>query len=113
MIRPLVACALAAPLIAPAPAPARPDYPHRTYATCYALSGRMADGTRVRSGSAASNVLRLGTRIRLDRTFYGLRTFVIRDTGGALGDGHLDLWHPSRSACLRWGHRAVRYRVVR
>lgn len=83
-----------------------------TYATSYCLQGRMADGTFVRPGSAASNVLRLGTRIRLvGRSFFGRRRFTIRDTGGALGDGHLDLWHSSCSTSMAWGARRVRYRL--
>lgn len=85
-----------------------------TYATAYCLSGRMADGSYVRPGSAASNVLRLGTRIRLTgRSFFGRRYFVIRDTGGALGDGHLDLWTSSCGTARAWGHRSVTYRVLR
>lgn len=82
-----------------------------TYATSYCLQGRMADGSWVRPRSAASNVHPLGTHIRLvGRPFLGgLRRFVVRDTGGALGDGHLDLWHPSCSASRVWGARGVRY----
>jgi len=84
-----------------------------TFATCYSLTGLMADGTQTRLRSAASNVHPLGTRIRLvGRPFLrGMRRFVVRDTGGALGDGHLDLWHPSYIACVRWGRRSVTYRI--
>lgn len=90
-----------------------PVHHHHTYATCYALHGTMADGTAVRPGSAASNYLRLGTRIRLTgRSFYGTRIFTIRDTGPALADGHIDLWHPRRSACMSWGRRAISFRIL-
>lgn len=87
---------------------------HRVPATCYALQGTMADGTKVRRRSVASNVLPLGTKIRLvgRQSFYGLRVFYVRDTGSALGDGHLDFWHPSRARCISWGRRHVAFRVV-
>lgn len=83
----------------------------RTYATAYCLHGGMRDGTTARPRSAASNVLPLGTKIRLvGRPFLrGMRRFVIRDTGSKLGDGHLDLWTSSCGDALRWGHRPVRY----
>lgn len=105
-----LAAVLAAPLF-PSGAAARPDG-RTTYATSYCLHGRMADGTYVRWGSAASNHLRLGTRIRLvGASFFGRRRFVVRDTGSALWDGHLDLWHPSCGASRAWGSRSVRYRL--
>jgi 3D (Asp-Asp-Asp) domain-containing protein len=73
----------------------------------------MADGTGVRLRSVASNVHPLGTRIRLTGRpfFHGMRRFVVRDTGGALGDGHLDVWWPSYFDCLRWGRRPVTYKL--
>jgi 3D (Asp-Asp-Asp) domain-containing protein len=107
----IITAALLAPIL-PATAHASTDVPRRTYATSYCLHGRMADGTYTRRRSAASNVLRLGTKIRLvGRSFYGMRRFVIRDTGGALGDGHLDLWHNRCGASIAWGRRSVRYRI--
>jgi 3D (Asp-Asp-Asp) domain-containing protein len=36
---------------------------------------------------------------------------VIRDTGPALADGHLDIWHPSCSAAVAWGARPVRFKL--
>lgn len=100
-------------LVGASPADGRPADLRRTYGTCYSLQGRMADGSWVRPRSAASNVLPLGTHIRLvGRPFLrGMRRFVVRDTGGALGDGHLDLWHPSTGSCLRWGARPLTYKL--
>lgn len=95
-------------------ADARTDYRlTNTYATCYSLHGTMADGSGVRLRSAASNVLRLGTKIRLvGRPFYrGLRRFVVRDTGGALWDGHVDIWWYNYSDCLAWGRRPINYKI--
>jgi 3D (Asp-Asp-Asp) domain-containing protein len=72
----------------------------------------MADGTRTRLGSVASNRHPLGTRLRLIGVrFLGRRTFVVRDRIGSGSD--LDFWAPSCSASRRWGRRRVRYRVVR
>lgn len=85
---------------------------HRTYATCYNLHGTMFDGTQTRARSAASNMHRMGTRIRLvGRPFFGgYRRFVIRDTGPALSDGHIDIWYMGFS-CVAWGHRPIAYKL--
>lgn len=79
---------------------------------CPGSSGSvMADGSRVRFGSAASNRHPLGTRIRLlGASFHGQRTFTIRDRIGSGSD--LDLWSPRCSWSRRWGRRRVRYRVL-
>lgn len=83
-----------------------------TYMTSYCLSGTMADGTQVRSRSVASNFLPMGARIRLvGRSFFGMRRFVVRDTGGALFDGHLDAWSSSCSRSFSWGRRAVAFKM--
>jgi 3D (Asp-Asp-Asp) domain-containing protein len=98
----VAAVALAAPAVADADG---------TAATSYCLHGRMADGSYTRPGSAAMNGVRLGTRIRLTgRSFYGQRTFVIRDR---IGWGtRLDLWHSSCAASRAWGRRWVSFVFV-
>lgn len=108
---------LAGLALVPAPAEARKYKVHRTYATCYNLTGLMADGTYTRPRSVASNVLPLGTKIRLiGRSFHGMRRLVVRDTGApwALGDGHLDIWFGTPSgrffSCSVWGKRSVKYK---
>lgn len=100
------AAALVAALL---PATARAD---GTAATSYCLHGTMADGTYTRPGSAAMNGVRLGARIRLvgTRSFYGRRSFTIRDR---IGYGtRLDLWHGSCSAARAWGRRWVAFVFV-
>ncbi len=83
---------------------------HRAESTSYCLSGRMADGSYVRAGSVASNRHPLGTRIQLvGVTFNGRRRFTVRDRIGHASE--LDLWSPSCAASIRWGRRAVRYRL--
>lgn len=85
---------------------------HIVQATSYCLRGVMADGTRTRRRSAASNSLRLGTRIRLRGHVTGpggLRLYVIRDR---IGHGtQLDLWTGSCSTALAWGRRIVRFTI--
>lgn len=77
--------------------------------TSYCLSGRMADGTFVRPGSAAHNGLPLGTPITVTPAFFGRTKFVVRDR---IGHGtQLDLWAPSCSVALAWGRRVVQVRV--
>jgi len=100
---------IGAAVLAAALTPAAPAAAAGTGATSYCLHGRMADGTYTRWGSAAMNGVRLGTRIRLTgtRSFFGTRTFTIRDR---IGYGtRLDLWHPSCSASRSWGRRWVSF----
>lgn len=79
--------------------------------TAYCLEGTMADGSRTRWGSAASNTLRLGTRIRVRPAPFGQREWIIRDR---IGYGTpLDFWHSSCSAARAYGRRTVRVTVVR
>lgn len=93
--------------------PGRAEALVRTYATSYCLQGRMADGTWVRPRSVAHNFLVPGTRIRLvGRPFVnGMRRFVVRDTGSALRDGHLDIWTASCSTAIQWGRRSVTFKI--
>jgi len=99
---------IGAAVLAAALSPAAPAAAAGTAATSYCLHGRMADGTYTRLGSAAMNGVRLGARIRLTgRSFYGQRTFTIRDR---IGYGtRLDLWHSSCSASRAWGRRWVSF----
>jgi hypothetical protein len=79
--------------------------------TSYCLQGKMSDGTQTRFRSVAMNTLPLGTRIQLigprDKTFFGLRRFVVRDRIAAYSE--LDFWHASCSASMTWGRRPVRF----
>jgi 3D (Asp-Asp-Asp) domain-containing protein len=82
------------------------------YATSYCLHGTMANGKYVHKRAVANNFLFPGTRIRLvGRSFYGLRKFVVSDTGPALRDGHFDIWADSCSKSIAWGSRSIRYKI--
>ena len=85
---------------------------YRTTATCYNLHGTMFDGSQTRARSVASNMHRMGTKIRLiGRPFFGgYRRFVVRDTGPALSDGHIDIWYMGYS-CMAWGNRPIVYKL--
>lgn len=72
--------------------------------TAYCLNGTMADGTRTRSGSVASNRHPLGQRL----TVNGQR-YIVRDR---IGHGsELDIWMSSCADALRYGRRTVKVRV--
>lgn len=77
----------------------------RVQSTAYCLSGRMADGSYVRLGSVAMNILPLGKKIRVSRSPTGIRTNVVRDR---IGWGtQLDFWVSSCAQARAWGRRMV------
>jgi 3D (Asp-Asp-Asp) domain-containing protein len=91
--------------------PAQPAV-RQHYATAYCLQGTMVNGKRVHRRAVAHNFYYPGTKIRLTgQSFYGLRRFVVSDTGPALRDGHFDLWTPSCDRAIKWGKRTIRYRI--
>lgn len=86
--------------------------PRVAFATCYNLSGITASGLPVGKRVAASNVWPLGTRFTITGDQAGpggIRRYVVRDTGGALGDGHFDLWYDG--PCAWWGWRRLEYQL--
>jgi 3D (Asp-Asp-Asp) domain-containing protein len=79
--------------------------------TAYCQSGRMADGSSTRPGSVASNLYRLGTRLRVSRSPYGRgRVFVVRDRVGY--GSQLDFFVASCARARLWGRRTVHVRVI-
>lgn len=72
----------------------------------------MADGTYTRSRSAASNMLPLGTKIRIrgkQTGPRGMRRYVVRDR---IGYGtSLDLWTNSCSTARSFGRRSVSFKI--
>jgi 3D (Asp-Asp-Asp) domain-containing protein len=78
------------------------------YSPCSAGS-YMADGSRVRFGSVAMNMLPLGTRVTLHPGLYGRHRFTVRDR---IGWGtQLDIWTPSCGAAIAYGRHAQRVAV--
>jgi 3D (Asp-Asp-Asp) domain-containing protein len=79
--------------------------------TAYCDSGRMADGTQTRPGSVASNLYRLGTRLRVSRSPYGRgQVFVVRDRVG--WGSSLDFYVASCSRARYWGRRTVHVHII-
>jgi 3D (Asp-Asp-Asp) domain-containing protein len=80
--------------------------------TSYCLNGTMADGTQTRPRSAASNSLRLGTKIRITGRQAGpggIRKYVIRDR---IGYGtQLDLWTSSCYSARQFGRRTTTFKI--
>jgi 3D (Asp-Asp-Asp) domain-containing protein len=84
----------------------------RTYATCYDLNGQTASGVWVGPRVAAHNFIAFRTRIRITSRQAGPRghrLYVIRDTGPALSDGHIDLWS-YKGDCQRYGVRRITFK---
>ena len=71
----------------------------------------MANGQTVHNRAVASNIYPLGTKIRLiGKSFFGLRRFVVSDTGSALSDGHFDLWSRSCDRSIQWGRQPIKFK---
>jgi 3D (Asp-Asp-Asp) domain-containing protein len=79
--------------------------------TAYCSSGTTADGSQTRPGIVASNLYRLGTRLRVSRSPYGRwRVFVVRDRVGH--SSQLDFYVASCARAIHWGRRTVHVRVM-
>ena len=73
--------------------------------TAYCLRGRTASGWWVGPGTvAAPRRLPFGTRLWVQ----GYGAGVVRDRGGAVGPGRLDVWFASCWRARQWGVRHVR-----
>jgi 3D (Asp-Asp-Asp) domain-containing protein len=80
-------------------------------AYCPGSSGTtMADGHSVYFGAIASAYLPMHTLIRTTRPIRGRTLWRVRDRGGA--QMRMDFWLPSCGEAIRFGRRAVSYRVV-
>lgn len=102
----MIARALAAVVISAAPADGRALLVESTaYAPC-SSGGLMANGRSPRVGAVAMNLLPLGTRIRVNRSPFGPRAFVVSDRIGY--GSQLDFWTPSCAHARAWGRRLVR-----
>jgi 3D (Asp-Asp-Asp) domain-containing protein len=67
------------------------------------FEGLMASGLYTREGYAAC-----GPSFPFGTVFIiGDRAFVCQDRGGAITDGHLDLWMADEAAALTWGRRQL------
>lgn len=90
------------------------SYPHRVDgATAYSpcSSGTItATGERTHWGIVASNNLRLGAWIEVERPVRGRRRFRVEDTGSPAMQ--LDFWMASCADATNFGRRTVRFRIL-
>lgn len=85
------------------------NQPPTTYtATAYCLQGRTASGDRVRDGIIAADprVLPLGTQVTVNG-----RSYVVKDTGGAIKGRRIDIWMASCRQAIQFGRRKVQLTV--
>jgi 3D (Asp-Asp-Asp) domain-containing protein len=73
------------------------------------LYGVMASGERTEHGAVACGPsYPFGTLVAVPGWGWG----VCMDRGGAITDGHLDLWMDSEEAALRWGRQELEVSVL-
>ncbi len=88
------------------------DVHHHVDSTAYCLTGRMANGHHTHERAAASNTLRLGTKIRLVGRVTGpngRRLYTVTDR---IGHGtSLDLWVSSCDAARAFGRRQTSFKL--
>lgn len=78
--------------------------------TCYHQGSITASRRSVFVGEVANNFLALGTHIRLDRSVFGRRRFIVLDRIG--WGSELDIYGPSEAACIRYGRQRISFTVV-
>ena len=89
--------------------------PDEFVATAYSIHGKTASGSITRPGIVAAdpNVLPLGSQIRVSDAGAYSGTYLVTDTGGAIGGRRIDVYIPNHAQALRFGRRTVRVQVVR
>lgn len=70
-----------------------------------------ATGTHTGYGVVATNLLPLGTRIRLPRIF-GNQVFIVEDRMNARYSDRLDVWLPSKTEAIRFGEKLTDVEVL-
>lgn len=75
-------------------------------ATAYALKGKMRNGRRTHVGAVAADprVLPIGSVIYIEN----MGMFTVEDTGGGIRGNRIDIYMPTKSACMRFGKRKVK-----
>jgi 3D (Asp-Asp-Asp) domain-containing protein len=71
-----------------------------------------AAGTQTRWGIIATNVLPMGTKVKISG--FGDQVFVVEDRMNARynGTNTLDIWHPTKTEAYQWGRRQVEIEIV-
>jgi 3D (Asp-Asp-Asp) domain-containing protein len=88
----------------------------RTFtASAYSANGTTADGgeTRRHKVAADTDLLPLGSRIRISGAGKYSGEYVVGDTGRKVRGAHLDIFMPSTAEARRFGKKKVRVRVLK
>src|SRR5438309_1583528 len=89
--------------------------PNGTYrATAYAQSGITASGepTHRHVVAADPDILPLGSRIKIRHAGRYSGEYVVADTGAKIQGRRLDIYMPNEAACIKFGRKAVRVKVI-
>jgi 3D (Asp-Asp-Asp) domain-containing protein len=83
-------------------------------ATAYAQTGVTASGeyTHRHVIAADPELLPLGTRIKVTRAGRYSGEYVVADTGSKIEGRKLDIYLPSEAACMKFGKRRVKVKVL-
>ena len=84
------------------------------HATAYCLTGLTAAGVPAAKGyvSADPKVIPLGSMIYIESPFMS-GVYQVMDTGGLIKGRIIDIFMPSYQACMKFGRRMVKVRVLR
>ena len=70
-----------------------------------------ANGTRVRDGIIATNMLPFNTLVKIP-DIYGDKIFTVTDRMNARYGNHIDIWFPDRQTALIFGRKPVNIEIV-
>ena len=103
----------APPVVKPSPAAASKTA-EVFHATAYCLTGLTSAGVPTAPGYAAAdpNVIPLGSMIYIDTPLMS-GVYQVMDTGALIKGKIVDIFIPSYEACLEFGRRAVKVKVLR
>ena len=84
-------------------------------ATAYAIDGVTKSGTQTRPGivAADTNVLPLGTKIRVTNAGPQSGVYTVADTGSKIRGRHIDIYLPSWSRAKEFGRKVVHVTVLK
>ncbi len=107
----VVACLFAWPAISASVPPSVQGY---YVATAYSVRGKTAssESTHRHVVAADTDVLPLGSRIKIRRAGRYSGEYVVADTGTKIVGRKLDIYIPNQRECVRFGSKRVRVRVV-
>ena len=105
--------AVAVPAVKPAPSKSA-NHPEVFHATAYCVTGLTAAGVPVVPGyvSADPKVIPLGSMIYVETPFMN-GIYQVMDTGELIKGKIIDIFIPSYEACLEFGRRVVKVKVLR